>query len=197
MHSAVAAAPVRIIPTIPTAKPGHGRATTTIPGDGGRNWWSTASTGPERLQSIQKPSGTCAGVNPRTGKGLVRGSGERHRAGWDITFSSPKTFGILWAAGSPEQRAVLETMQQEAVDLALQFLVDERLVEVRQGAGGHLRELPADILIAKFPHFTTREGDPACHTHCVLLNAARSSGDPKKYLRLSRDGPMLGRSSSD
>jgi conjugative relaxase-like TrwC/TraI family protein len=126
----------------------------------------------------------CAGIDPRTGKGLVRVSGERHRAGWDITFSAPKSFGILRASGTAEQRDVLEKIQQDAVDQALQFVVDERLVEVRLGAGGHLREAPSDILVAKFPHFTSREGDMACHVHSVLLNVARSSGDRKKYLTL-------------
>ena len=154
--------------------------------DGGGTWWSTASSVVRNGSSIDKETfrDLCAGIDPRTGKGMVRGSGERHRAGWDITFSTPKTFGILWAAGTAERRAVLEKIQQEAVDQALQFVVDERLVEVRMGAGGHLREAPSDILVAKFPHFTSREGDPACHTHCVLLNAARSSGDRKKYLTL-------------
>jgi len=52
---------------------------------------------------------------------------------------------------------------------------------VRLGAGGHLQEVPADIVVAKFPHFTSREGDPACHTHCVLLNVARSANG-NKYL---------------
>ena len=153
--------------------------------DSGGTWWSTASSVVRNGSSIDKETfrDLCAGIDPRTGKGMVRGSGERHRAGWDITFSTPKTFGILWAAGTAERRAVLEKIQQEAVDQALQFVVDERLVEVRMGAGGHLREAPSDILVAKFPHFTSREGDPA-HTHCVLLNAARSSGDRKKYLTL-------------
>jgi conjugative relaxase-like TrwC/TraI family protein len=154
--------------------------------DGSGTWWSTASSVVRNGSPIDKQTfrDLCAGIDPRTGKGLVRGSGERHRAGWDITFSAPKSFGILWAAGTAEQRAVLEKIQQDAVDQALQFVVDERLVEVRLGAGGHLREAPSDILVAKFPHFTSREGDMACHVHSVLLNVARSSGDRKKYLTL-------------
>jgi conjugative relaxase-like TrwC/TraI family protein len=124
----------------------------------------------------------CGGFNPLTGKRLVRGAGERHRAGWDITFSTPKSFGILWAAGTAEQRAVLENIQQDAVDQALELLIVERLVEVRLGAGGRQRQAPDDILIAKFPHFTSREGDPACHTHCVLMNASRAAG---KFLTLA------------
>jgi conjugative relaxase-like TrwC/TraI family protein len=154
--------------------------------DGKGTWWSTASSVVRNGAPVDRETfrDLCAGIDPRTGKGLVRGSGERHRAGWDITFSTPKTFGILWAAGTAERRAVLEKIQQDAVDQALQFVVDERLVEVRLGAGGHLREAASDIMVAKFPHFTSREGDPACHTHCVLLNSAQSSGDRNKYLTL-------------
>ncbi|WP_354257760.1 MobF family relaxase [Bradyrhizobium sp. F1.13.3] len=141
---------------------------------GSGTWWSRGSTivrngAPVDTETFRD---LCAGVDPRTGKPLVRGAGQQHRAGWDITFSTPKTFGILWAAGTPQQRAVLERIQQEAVDQALQFMVSERLVEVRLGAGGRSREAPADISVAKFPHFTSREGDPACHTHSVLLNLA-------------------------
>ena len=155
--------------------------------DGGNGtWWSMASSLVRSGSSVEPETfrDLCAGIDPRTGKALVRGSGERHRAGWDITFSTPKTFGILWATGNAEQRAKLEAIQQNAVDRALQFVVDERLVEVRLGAGGHLREAPSDILDAKFPHFTSREGDPACHVHSIFLNVARSSGDRKKYLSI-------------
>jgi conjugative relaxase-like TrwC/TraI family protein len=151
--------------------------------DGNGTWWSSGSSLVRSGAPIDKETfqDLCGGFNPRTGKRLVRGAGERHRAGWDITFSTPKSFGILWAAGTAEQRAVLERIQQDAVNQALELLINERLVEARLGAGGHLREAPDDILIAKFPHFTSREGDPACHTHCVLMNVSRAAG---KYLTL-------------
>ena len=143
--------------------------------DGNGTWWSSGSSLVRSGAPIDKATfrDLCGGFDPRTGKALVRGAGERHRAGWDITFSMPKSFGILWAAGTSEQRAVLERIQQDAVDQALELLIAEQLVEVRLGAGGHRREAPDDILIAKFPHFTSREGDPACHTHCVLINVAK------------------------
>ena len=54
----------------------------------------------------------------------------------------------------------MEKIQQEAVDQALQFVVDERLVEVRMGAGGHLREAPSDILVAKSRTLRREKGIP-------------------------------------
>jgi conjugative relaxase-like TrwC/TraI family protein len=149
--------------------------------DGSGTWWSSGSSLVRSGASIDKETfrDLCGGFNPRTGKRLVRGAGKRHRAGWDITFSTPKSFGILWAAGNAKQRAVLEKIQQDAVDQALQLLVGERLVEVRLGAGGHRCEIPDDIIVAKFAHFTSREGDPTCHVHCILINVAGAFG---KYL---------------
>jgi conjugative relaxase-like TrwC/TraI family protein len=147
--------------------------------DGGGTWWTTGNSIVRHGAPVDKETfrDLCGGFDPRTGKALVRGAGERHRAGWDITFSTPKSFGILWAAGTAEQRAMLERIQNDAVDQALQFIIDEGLVEVRLGAG--VREAPAGILVAKFPHFTSREGDPACHVHSVLLNVARSANAKK------------------
>ena len=155
--------------------------------DGGGTWWTTGNSIVRHGAAVDNETfrDLCGGFDPRTGKALVRGAGERHRAGWDITFSTPKSFGILWAAGTPQQRAVLEKIQNDAVDQALQFIIDEGLVEVRLGAGGRVREAPAEILVAKFPHFTSREGDPACHVHSVLISAARAvnhgSADAKYY----------------
>ena len=152
--------------------------------DGAGTWWTTGDSIVRHGASVDKETfrDLCGGIDPRTGKGLVRGAGERHRVGWDITFSTPKSFGILWAAGTVEQRAVLEKIQNDAVDQALKFIIDEGLVEVRLGAGGRVREAPAEIMVAKFPHFTSREGDPACHVHSVLLNVALFAHGKSKYL---------------
>lgn len=151
--------------------------------DGGGVWWSTGETIVRHGAAVDKESfrDLCAGIDPRTGERLVRGAGPKHRAGWDITFSAPKSLSILWMAGDEQQRTTLHALHRAAVEDALRFLVDERLVEVRLGAGGYLREPAADIIVARFDHFTSREGDPTIHTHAVLLNAARSG---EKYRTL-------------
>ena len=145
--------------------------------DGGGRWWSSGGSvvrdgAPIELASFQD---LCAGRDPRTGRSLVRGAGEGHRAGWDVTVTACKTFSILWANGGANQRAQLEAIHSEAVTQALAFLRDEGLVEIRLGAGGYLREAPADLIVGRFDHYTTRAGDPNCHTHCVLMNVAGSA----------------------
>lgn len=142
--------------------------------DGGGVWWSTGSSVVTHGTAIDKASfrDLCAGVHPRSGKGLVRGSGERHRAGWDVTFSAPKSVSLLWAAGTEDQRASIEDLHGRAVEAALSFIARQALLEVRLGAGGTIREAPTDIIVGRFRHTTSRAGDPNIHTHCVVLNVA-------------------------
>jgi conjugative relaxase-like TrwC/TraI family protein len=150
---------------------------------GGGIWWSSGQTIVEHGAPVDAEvfRDLCAGLDPRTGdgprtaKGLVRGAGEGHRAGWDITFSAPKTVGLLWAAGNERQRSIIQAAHRGAVDRALAFVEREGLLDVRLGAGGARRERPTDVLIACFDHVTSREGDPNLHTHSVILNVALSA----------------------
>ena len=156
--------------------------------DGGGRWWTQGAAlvrhgTPVVLESFRD---LCAGVNPATGQPLVRGSGAGHRAGWDLTLTAPKTVSLLWAAGDAEARAQLEAIHAAAVDEALGFLCAEELVEVRLGAGGHRREAPAGLMVGRFDHYTSRAGDPNCHTHCVVINTAVSKDKKPRTLEPER-----------
>lgn len=142
--------------------------------NGGGVWWSPAGAvvrhdAPIDLASFRD---LCAGTDPRTGKVLVRGAGEGHRAGWDITYSAPKSFSLLWVASNPDLRKQIEGIQAAAVDEALRFIVDEGLVEVRLGAGGRIKQPATGLTVGRFAHYTSRAGDPNVHTHCVIINVA-------------------------
>lgn len=153
--------------------------------EGGGIWWSTGETIVRHDAAIDKETfrDLCGGLDPRTGKPLVRGSGPGHRAGWDITFSAPKSLSLLWMAGDERQRAMLHDLHRAAVQSALAFLVQERLVEVRLGQGGYIRQAAADVIVGQFDHYTSREGDPNIHTHAVLMNVAGCQ-DQKKFRTL-------------
>ncbi|MGO3928173.1 MobF family relaxase [Rhodopseudomonas pseudopalustris] len=155
--------------------------------DGGGLWWSSGQRIVRHGAEIDRDTfrDLCAGNSPTTGKPLVRGSGAMHRAGWDITFSAPKTLSILWLAGDKQQREMLHEIHRDAVEKALQFLVDDKMLQVRLGEGGYLREEPNDVIVGRFDHFTSREGDPNIHTHSVVLNVSGSRDkfrtlEPKK-----------------
>ena len=125
-------------------------------------WWSSSSSVVAHGSRIDVGSfrDLCAGRHPGTGKNLVRGAGEGHWAGIDVTVTPGKSISVLWMAGSEERRNTIETAHQAAVDRALRFMLDEKLVVVRQGAGG-VEHLPTtDLIVATFPHFTTRERSP-------------------------------------
>jgi conjugative relaxase-like TrwC/TraI family protein len=147
--------------------------------DGSGVWWSTGESIVRHGAAIDIESfrDLCAGIDPATGSPLVRGAGPGHVAGTDITCTPGKSVSVLWAAGTAEQRAVIEAAHRKAVDEALRLMLDEGLLVVRSGAGGAVRHQPSDVIIGRFEHFTTREGDPNIHSHCVLINIA---GSPKE-----------------
>ena len=151
--------------------------------DGGGVWWSSGQTvvrhdAPIDLKSFRE---LCAGFDPRTGTALVRGAGPGHWAGHDITFTPGKSVSLLWAAGTAQQRETIEAIHRAAVDDVLRVIEREGLVLVRSGAGGRHQAPPIDMIIARFQHFTTREGDPNIHTHCVIMNVAAPKATSARY----------------
>jgi conjugative relaxase-like TrwC/TraI family protein len=147
--------------------------------EGSGVWWSSGGSVVRHGAAIIGASfrDLCAGLDPRTGRPLVRGAGAGHHAGTDCTMTAGKAVSVLWAAGDADQRAAIEQAHRAAVDAALQFVEREGLIEVRTGAGGREHRRPADLIVATFDHYTTREGDPNLHTHCVLLNVAGNPGE--------------------
>lgn len=93
---------------------------------------------------------------------------QRRRPAWDLTFSAPKSISVLFALGDSQVRDRLLQAQAEAVSETLNFLED-RLAFGRRGKDGHRREA-VGLVVGRFTHITSREGDPQLHTHSVVLN---------------------------
>lgn len=93
-----------------------------------------------------------------------------HRAGWDLTFSAPKSVSVLWSQVSPESRKRIEACHHKAVVTALDYLQDQA-GHTRRGKGGARIEV-ADLVFACFQHGTSRAHDPQLHTHSLMLNVA-------------------------
>ena len=151
--------------------------------DGAGTWWSTGETVVRHGAPIDRGSfrALCAGLHPGTGVPLVRGAGSGHWAGLDITMTPGKSVSLLWAAGTTEQRAAIEDAHRQAVEAALGFVEREGLILVRSGAGGKHKARPSDLIVARFDHYTTREGDPNVHTHAVFMNVAGSDQNSGRY----------------
>lgn len=122
------------------------------------------------------------GKHPQTGAQLVRhrqaqeyknpdGSTTKaveHRAGWDATFSAPKSVSLTALVGGDER---VREAHRAAVTTALSEL--EKYTQARMG-GNRPAETTGRFIAAKFEHDTARPVDgyaaPQLHTHAVIFN---------------------------
>jgi conjugative relaxase-like TrwC/TraI family protein len=122
------------------------------------------------------------GQHPETGEQLVRqrvsyeyqdADGKtvktmEHRAGWDATFSAPKSVSLTALVGGDDR---VREAHRESVRVALEQL--EHYTQARIG-GNHVPETTAKFIAAKFEHDTARPVDgyvaPQLHTHAVIFN---------------------------
>src|SRR5277367_902384 len=122
------------------------------------------------------------GQHPGTGEQLVRQRASyeyqdadgkmiktmEHRAGWDATFSAPKSVSLTALVGGDDR---VREAHRESVRVALDQL--EHYTQARIG-GNHAPETTAKFIVAKFEHDTARPVDgyvaPQLHTHAVIFN---------------------------
>jgi conjugative relaxase-like TrwC/TraI family protein len=91
-----------------------------------------------------------------------------HRAGWDATFSAPKSVSLTALVGGDDR---VREAHRAAVTTALEEL--ERYTQARIGSN-HPAESTGKFIAAKFEHDTARPVDgyaaPQLHTHAVIFN---------------------------
>jgi conjugative relaxase-like TrwC/TraI family protein len=122
------------------------------------------------------------GQHPGTGEQLVRHravheyktedgrtvSPVEHRAGWDATFSAPKSVSLTALVGGDSE---VREAHRRAVAFALNEL--EHYTQARIG-GNHAPETTGQFVAATFEHDTARPVDgyaaPQLHTHSVIFN---------------------------
>lgn len=110
-------------------------------------------------------------LDPRTGERLILANGIAHTAGWDMTFSAPKSASVLWALSNENQHQTIEAAHQKAVNTALRHLENNH-AWARRGRRGVIKERTAGLLVAAFDHHTSRDLDPQLHTHAFIFNLA-------------------------
>lgn len=108
-------------------------------------------------------------------------------AGFDLTFSPPKSVSTLWAVASPRVAARIEAAHREAVAIALRF-VEHSLLFTREGTNGVRQVNVQGLLAAAFTHRDSRAGDPDLHTHVAVANKVKASVSGKW---LAIDGRVL------
>ena len=135
------------------------------------------------------------GQHPITGEQLVRRKtafeymsprGVRvrtmeHRAGWDATFSAPKSVSLTALVGGDEQ---VRQAHRESVWLALDEL--EKYVQARLG-GNNPAETTGKWVTACFEHDSARPVDgyaaPHLHTHFVFFNVTETGQGKTRALQ--------------
>jgi conjugative relaxase-like TrwC/TraI family protein len=136
-----------------------------------------------RLADGQHPQTEEEMVRSRTAQEYTNADGTttksvEHRAGWDATFSAPKSISLTALVGGDER---VREAHREAVTTALSEL--ERYTQARIG-GNNPAETTGKFVAAKFEHDTARPVDgyaaPQLHTHAVIFNVTeRADGSAR------------------
>ncbi|MGB6130386.1 MAG: MobF family relaxase [Acidobacteriaceae bacterium] len=130
------------------------------------------------------------GQQPQTGDQLVRQRASyiykdadgnsiktmEHRAGWDATFSAPKSVSLTALVGGDHR---VREAHREAVRTALEQLESYTMARI---GGNHPADATARFIAAKFEHDTARPvvgyAAPQLHTHAVIFNMTqRETGE--------------------
>jgi len=118
-------------------------------------------------------------VDPRTGTyRLTSSRSVPVVAGFDATFSAPKSVSLLFALGAPEVSNEVRNAHDAAQGAALEVL-ERAACRVRRGQGGHTVLDGDGFVAAAFRHRTSRAGDPHLHTHVVIANLAHAPFDDR------------------
>lgn len=141
------------------------------------------------------------GLDPITGERLGRaypvygksngGKTRRAVAGYDFTFSLPKSASILWGVADAGVQEQILAVHRAAVVKVFAFM-ERELAATRTGAsvagnatsvageGGAVAQVGVMGLIAmSFDHWDSRTNDPHLHTHVVVSNKVKTLLDGK------------------
>ncbi|MGV3569882.1 MAG: MobF family relaxase [Ramlibacter sp.] len=114
------------------------------------------------------------GFHPVTGAALVKGAGDGHVMGLDMTFSAPKDFSAVFAgADEPTREALLEALRESA-KTALDYA--EQAALTRHGHAGLVKQKAEASVAACYTHFASRALDPQLHVHAFLFNVGKRQG---------------------
>lgn len=135
------------------------------------------------------------GQHPETGEQLVRHQTAReyvnangdtvrtmeHRAGWDATFSAPKSVSLTALVGGDYR---VREAHRESVRTALDEM--EKYAQARMG-GNVPAQTTGQWAVAKFEHDSSRPVDgyaaPQLHTHAVIFNITETSESQTRALQ--------------
>lgn len=103
-------------------------------------------------------------------------------AGYDYTFSIPKSASVLWAVADAGTQSLIVDAHHAAVAEVVAFM-EREVAATRAGAtpgDGAVAQVDVQGLIATvYDHYDSRAGDPHLHTHVVISNKVQTVLDNK------------------
>jgi len=109
---------------------------------------------------------------------VYSGAEDRRRpvAGFDCTFTAPKSVSVLWALADHPIREVIYAAHRRAINDVI-GLVQRDVAKTRVGTNGVAQVEVAGVVAAAFDHWDSRENDPNLHTHVVIANRAQGGDE--------------------
>jgi conjugative relaxase-like TrwC/TraI family protein len=95
-------------------------------------------------------------------------------AGFDLTFSAPKSVSVAWAVADESTQGLIYAAHQRALEHVIGY-AEARVFSSRSGAGGVVQEDIRGVVAAAFDHWDSRAGDPQLHTHVVVMNRVQTT----------------------
>ena len=137
-------------------------------------WLGTATRtlgldGPVDGQALRR---VLRGNDPWSDEPLRTGRCRATVAGFDLTFSAPKSVSVIFGVGDPDVTATVRHAHEQAVREAFGYL-ERSAAAVRRGRGGAVVHQAGGLVAAAFRHRTSRMGDPQLHTHVLVANLGR------------------------
>ena len=103
-------------------------------------------------------------------------------AGFDYTFSVPKSVSVLWGVADAGIQELIVQAHHDAINDVIGFM-ERQVLATRTGAdmrdGSVVQAQVTGVLATSFDHWDSRAGDPQLHTHVVVANRVRAVGDGK------------------
>lgn len=120
------------------------------------------------------------GLDPVTGEPLgltfPEAAGFSNRkvvAGFDLTFSVPKSVSVLWGLTDRQSKALILAAHHGALAEVVDFF-EREIAATRIGHGGTAQVDVVGVAAVAYDHWDSRAHDPQLHTHLVISNKART-----------------------
>ena len=134
----------------------------------------------DQLDQDLRPTERAAAVEQIETEERERGT-RRVVAGYDFTFSVPKSVSALWAVADAATEARIVQAHHTAIDEVV-ALMERELAATRVGHNGVAQVATRGLIATCYDHYDSRAADPQLHTHVVIANKVQ--GEDGKWRAL-------------